>query len=513
MVLTEAFAAGTPVIASEIAGYSDVVDRRRRRRPDPARRPAAARRGAPAAPPRAGPPARRWARPPARSAERFAWPRVAARIERVYERAIDAARAAADAVARVLARAGIVAADGLPRVPAERLPSPDPTPAADDRFAAPAGSPAGPASRSPAAVGVGLTLLAAHRIGIDSVVESAVRSDFAWVLVATALMCAVDVLPRRRLASGRPRRAAGREPAPPRLHLGDDDRRADVGDAAGPPRRAGPRDDHLAADRPLPRDLPGPARDARLADGPQHRRAGPARRRSSSPRPTSSIATPSTSSSSRWLRRSCWSRSPPRRRSSAAPASGRVARLAGMARDALVRVRSGLAVFRDPRRGPLAAALQLFAWAIQVAACYALAVAMGLDGDDGDRRRRGGPVRGQRHRRRSRHALQHRRLPARRDQRSHHRLRRRRRRRPRLRRDPPGGRDRDRRRPRPAGPRPRGHELVGRPPPRAQRGARCACSRKQRAEEPVREGVLGRDADATLSVAAGIPWQATIQSG
>ena len=50
-----------------------------------------------------------------------------------------------------------------------------------------------------------------------------------------------------------------------------------------------------------------------------------------------------------------------------------------MARDALVQVRSGLAVFRDPRRGPLAAAAQLTAWAIQVAACYALAVAMGLD--------------------------------------------------------------------------------------------------------------------------------------
>ena len=57
---------------------------------------------------------------------------------------------------------------------------------------------------------------------------------------------------------------------------------------------------------------------------------------------------------------------------------GRVARLAGMVRDALVRVRFGLAIFRDPRRGPAAAALQLTAWAIQVAACYALATAMGL---------------------------------------------------------------------------------------------------------------------------------------
>ena len=63
--------------------------------------------------------------------------------------------------------------------------------------------------------------------------------------------------------------------------------------------------------------------------------------------------------------------------------SGRIARLAGMVRDALIRVRLGLAIFRDPRRGPLAAAAQLIAWAIQVAACYALAVAMGLDGTMG----------------------------------------------------------------------------------------------------------------------------------
>jgi phosphatidylinositol alpha-mannosyltransferase len=59
--------------------------------------------------------------------------------------------------------------------------------------------------------------------------------------------------------------------------------------------------------------------------------------------------------------------------------SGRLARVAALVRDALVKVRSGLIVFRDPRRGPLALATQLTAWAIQVGACYALAVAMGLE--------------------------------------------------------------------------------------------------------------------------------------
>ncbi|HKJ35553.1 MAG TPA: lysylphosphatidylglycerol synthase domain-containing protein, partial [Solirubrobacterales bacterium] len=59
--------------------------------------------------------------------------------------------------------------------------------------------------------------------------------------------------------------------------------------------------------------------------------------------------------------------------------SGRIARLAQLARESLLKVRSGLAVFRDPRRGPLAAAAQLTAWAIQVSAAFALAVAMGLE--------------------------------------------------------------------------------------------------------------------------------------
>jgi phosphatidylinositol alpha-mannosyltransferase len=60
--------------------------------------------------------------------------------------------------------------------------------------------------------------------------------------------------------------------------------------------------------------------------------------------------------------------------------SGRIARVARMARDAMVRVRRGLIVFRDPRRGPIAIGAQLSAWAIQLLAAYVLAVAMGLDG-------------------------------------------------------------------------------------------------------------------------------------
>ena len=50
---------------------------------------------------------------------------------------------------------------------------------------------------------------------------------------------------------------------------------------------------------------------------------------------------------------------------------------------ALVQVRAGLAVFREPRRGAAAAAAQLGAWAIQLAACWALLYALGLDDQAG----------------------------------------------------------------------------------------------------------------------------------
>ncbi|MET0557091.1 MAG: lysylphosphatidylglycerol synthase domain-containing protein, partial [Solirubrobacterales bacterium] len=63
--------------------------------------------------------------------------------------------------------------------------------------------------------------------------------------------------------------------------------------------------------------------------------------------------------------------------------NGRMARLGGMIHRALVQVRAGLTVFKDPRQGSLAAAAQLSAWAIQLAACWALLYALGLDGKAG----------------------------------------------------------------------------------------------------------------------------------
>jgi phosphatidylinositol alpha-mannosyltransferase len=118
MVLTEAFAAGTPVVASDIPGYGEVVtdgldgvlvprgdaqalagtllELAR----DPERREA-------------------MSRAASVSATRYAWPRVAEQVLEAYE---DAQRMRApDGVrARLAVRAGVRAADGLPRVGAKR---------------------------------------------------------------------------------------------------------------------------------------------------------------------------------------------------------------------------------------------------------------------------------------------------------------------------------------------------------------------------------------------------------
>ncbi len=119
MVLTEAFAAGTPVVASDIPGYRDVVrdgedgllvragdalalaeclralafDERRR-----ARMSAAA----------------------LERAERFAWPHVAAEVLDTYEQAV-AVGSPATRLTRAAVRSGLAPADLLPRIPAERL--------------------------------------------------------------------------------------------------------------------------------------------------------------------------------------------------------------------------------------------------------------------------------------------------------------------------------------------------------------------------------------------------------
>ena len=268
MVLTEAFAAGTPVIASEIAGYSDVVtdgvdgvlvppgdpqrlaEELQRVYLEPERLRGDGRGG-----------------PPERPALRVAARRRAGRGGlRAGDRGARSRRAPPSA--SPTGRPAPI--DGSPPAPPQRLPSLDPA-------AGPRGQ-ARPPGRAPLGLGVagilgvGLTALAANKIGVDNVVASIVRSDLTWVSSPRA--DGISLFFRAASWYWIARAALPQPPAsPPRRHLGDDDRRADVGDAAGTPRRAGARDGALAAHRAHARDLPGAARHARLADGVQHRRA------------------------------------------------------------------------------------------------------------------------------------------------------------------------------------------------------------------------------------------------
>jgi phosphatidylinositol alpha-mannosyltransferase len=144
MVLTEAFAAGTPVVASDIAGYRDVVrdgeDGILVPRGDATEMAEALR--------------DLWLEPKRRAAMgvaafehagRYAWPRVAAEVLEVYDQATSVP-ASEGRTRRAAVRAGVLPADGLPRAPAKRLPKLEPA-----RVSAGDAPPRHPAVPTPAA--------------------------------------------------------------------------------------------------------------------------------------------------------------------------------------------------------------------------------------------------------------------------------------------------------------------------------------------------------------------------
>jgi len=378
MVLTEAFAAGTPVIASEIAGYSDVVTDG----VDGVLVP-------PGDPQRLAEELQRVHHEPQRlaamgeaareSAQRYAWPRVADEVTEVYEQAIAVPRPVG--TGQHLAHwAGLRPADGRPRQPAQRLPSLDPPLARDGKRGRRVARRIGLGVAG--VLGVGLTLLAAQKIGVDKVVESIVRSDFTLVLVACALM-ATSLFFRAASWYWIARAALPNRPV----------RRRDVTSAT----MVG-----VLMSATLPARLGEPARALTLA-----RRTG--RMRETFPVLLGTLVSQTmlnlvalamlgviiVSSTSLFhsgtkqlfvfslvplllllvvllapivMRRN---------------GDGRLARVGAAVHRALVQVRAGLAVFRNPRRGIAAAVAQLSAWAIQLAACWALLYALGLNGKAG----------------------------------------------------------------------------------------------------------------------------------
>ena len=194
MVLTEALAAATPVIASDIPGYRDVV----RDGVDGLLTPAGdalalaeALRSLALDPAARG----RMAAAARLRAERFAWPHVAAEVLDCYEQALSVGRPATR-VARVAVHFGLAPADLLPRIPAQRLPS-----LKGPRARNVAGL---PRDRSNLAqrmlrrlalagaslAGLALALLALVHIGVGRVAASLLASSPGLLAAGLGLMCA-----------------------------------------------------------------------------------------------------------------------------------------------------------------------------------------------------------------------------------------------------------------------------------------------------------------------------------
>jgi phosphatidylinositol alpha-mannosyltransferase len=375
MVLTEAFAAGTPVVASDIAGYRDVVtdgydgvlvprgDATRLAEVlrdlafDPAR---TARLGAAAG----------------RTAERYAWPRVAEEVAKAYE-AAGSVPVATGTVRRAAVRVGALPADGGAR--ARRLPTLEPPPPAIT--ARPAFRAVRRALVGVAALGAaGATLLALEQIGLRPIGQALLASSPTWVLVALALMCASMFL--RAMSWHAILRAALPDALPRYLD-------AIQGTTIG-----------VLMSATLPARLGEPSRALIVA-----RRLGRARERL--PVVLGTLVSQTLLNvlalvilggimfttiglfAGRQQALIWYALAPfgvllavlvaPALLRSGPSRSRRVARWMTEARAAAARVRTGLVVFKRPRLGATATAAQLGAWALQLVACYVLLVALHLD--------------------------------------------------------------------------------------------------------------------------------------
>jgi len=390
MVLTEAFAAGTPVVASDIAGYREVVrpDREgvlvaagdatalaealRALYRDPARRLALAQ-GAGA------------------RAQRFTWPHVAGEVLDAYADAREVAArsraaAAGPAPAQRLRRAGIATgalpADGRPRVPARRLPSLEPARPRE----APARRPVLTLVRRLAIVaagvaGLGLGALAVQRIGLDQVARSLLDSSPPLVLCSLALMCAAmslravswHAILRAALPAARVRRRDALQgtfigvlmSATLPARLGEPSRAFVVARRLGRVRERFPVVLGTLVSQTLLNLLAlavlGAAMFSTVGLFAGHEAA------------LAAVAlTPLAALALVLL-------APLLLRGQRAGRAGAPARRAmARARGAVHQVRSGLSVFADPRLGPVAAGAQLGAWVLQWAACWVLLDALGL---------------------------------------------------------------------------------------------------------------------------------------
>ncbi|MFL5860412.1 MAG: glycosyltransferase [Solirubrobacteraceae bacterium] len=378
MVLTEAFAAGTPVVAANIAGYRDVV------------------RGGvdgvlvPPADPQAlaealrdlyDEPSRRMrmALSAAADVERFAWPVVADQVLEAYAEAV-AVPVATRPVHRVAVAVGARAADLKPHVAARKLPSLEPPPTTRR-------SPFATVARrgAVAAVSVAAVLLAykaLSAIGLSNIAHALLASSPSFVLLGLGVMCGAMAL---RAVSWHAILVAALPNA--RVRLSDAMQGTFIG---------------VLMSSTLPARLGEPSRALVVA-----RRTG--RPREHLPVVLGTVVSQTllniialmvlggvmfssvdlfnghqnalvVAAVAPLVLLAIVLLAPfVLRHGGATGRFARVQALMAQVRGAMTRVRAGLVVFRRPKLGAVAAGAQLGAWALQWLSCYILLVALGLD--------------------------------------------------------------------------------------------------------------------------------------
>jgi phosphatidylinositol alpha-mannosyltransferase len=378
MVLTEAFAAGTPVVASDIAGYRGVVrdgvdgvlvppgnaqalaEVLRDLWDEPARR-------------------TQMALAAARDVERFAWPRVASEVMDAYSDAI-ATPQPEGSLQRAAVRIGARPADLKPHVPARRLPSLEPPLIGGRGKLASITRRGGLAAVS--LVGILLAVLALQKIGVGNVTTALINSSPAFVLLGLGIMCSAMVM------RGFSWYAILRAALPrARLRLADAMQGTFIG---------------VLMSSTLPARLGEPARALVVA-----RRTG--RPREYLPVVLGTLVSQtlinivalamlgavmfsSVNLFNGHQDALVFAALAPLallvivllapvvlRHGTPDSRFGRVHTVVAQIRRALTRVRAGLAVFRRPKLGAAAAGAQLCAWALQLMSCYVLLIALGLN--------------------------------------------------------------------------------------------------------------------------------------
>jgi phosphatidylinositol alpha-mannosyltransferase len=373
IVLLEALAAGTPVVCSDIPGYRDVVRHDVEGRLVPPGDAAALGEAI------RGLAVRRAHRTELSAnarqrAERFSWSHVAEEVEQAYDDAV-AVRTPQTRVARAAVAAGIKPADGLPRSPARRIPTLEPgrtRPLVQTL------------RRAAVIVGglgaAGLGVLAVHRIGVEAIGDALLNAAPTWLVVALALMglsmlvraeawhailrAALPGVRVRRRDTARATMIGVLMSATLPARLGEPSRALIVARRVGRVRERLPVVIGTLVSQTLLNLLAlavlGTVMfvSVGLFDGSE--KALFAFTIAPFAVLTAVLALPAL------LRRGKPSR------------FVRVQRAATAVREAVVRVRSGLTVFRNPRLGLWAATTQLAAWGIQWVACYTLMVALGM---------------------------------------------------------------------------------------------------------------------------------------